>query len=476
MANDVTLSTGRIRGSSSGGVGRWVGIPYAAAPVGTRRFALPEPPEPWDGVRDATAMGATAPQAAYSGGIETLLPTVVVPGDEYLNVNVWAPAGASGLPVMVWVHGGSLAHGANALDAYDGTTFARDGVVFVALNYRVGAEGFSVLEGAPLNLGLADVVEALRWVQREIAAFGGNPARVTVFGQSAGAILLGALVANPSGLFAQAILMSGPPSAAPRDKAGRITRLMATSLRVPQTRAAFETLSPDELVAAQVAATAGSTPITGGAGFSLAIGDALVPRDPLTGILAGGGAGIPLMLGSTTDEYRLWFVPTGLMDRISPVLFAAARLKFRIGRRILSVYRANRPGGTRAELFGALATDLLARLPYNRIADARLGGPASTHFYEFAWPSPVQSLGAAHAVELGFVFDRLSSPDSVALAGPDAPQQVANDMHSAWVRFATTGDPGWPAWDATRPVQVFDAPVSAIVHAPREDERSAWRN
>jgi para-nitrobenzyl esterase len=366
--------------------------------------------------------------------------------------------------------------------------------VLVALNYRVGAEGFSVLDGAPLNLGLADVVEALRWVrreiaafggdpanealrwvQREIAAFGGDPANVTVFGQSAGAILLSALVANPPGLFARAILQSGPPSASPTGRAGRITRLMAGKLGVAPTRAAFTAVSAADLVAAQVAVTAGSTPITGGAAFALAIGDGLVPAEPLAAILAGGGSGIPIMLGATTEEYRLWFVPTGLMDKISAGLFAAARLKFRISGRILRVYRANRPGASRGELFGALATDLLLRLPFNRIADARLAGPAPTHLYEFAWPSPVMSLGAAHAVELGFVFDRVDSPDAVGLAGADAPQQLADDMHSAWVRFATTGDPGWPAWDATRPVQVFDAPASAVVRAPREDERAAWK-
>jgi len=474
MANDITLSSGSVRGSSSGGVGRWLGIPYAAAPVGERRFALPVPPAPWTGVRDATAYGPTAPQAPYSGGIEALLPTVVVEGDEFLNVNVWAPTGAQGAPVMVWVHGGSLAHGSNALDAYDGTSFARDGIVLVTLNYRVGAEGFSVLEGAPLNLGLADVVEALRWVQREIAAFGGDPANVTVFGQSAGAILLSALVANPPGLFARAILQSGPPAASPRAKAGRITRLMAKKLGIAPTRDAFAAIPASELVAAQVAVTAGSTPITGGAAFSLAIGDGLVPAEPLTAILAGGGSGIPIMLGSTTEEYRLWFVPTGLMDKISGALFAGARLKFRISGRTLGVYRANRPGASRGELFGALATDLLLRLPFNRIADARLAGPATTHLYEFAWPSPVQGLGAAHAVELGFVFDRLASDDAVRLNGRDAPQQLADDMHSAWVRFATTGDPGWPAWSASRPVQVFDAPASGVALAPREDERAAW--
>lgn len=473
---DVVLSTGIVRGTSSAGITRFLGVPYAAAPVDELRFALPQPHPPWSDVRDATALGATAPQSEYAGAIGELLPTVTVPGDEFLNVNVWAPEGAQGLPVMVWVHGGSLAHGSNALAAYDGTSFARDGVVFVSLNYRLGSEGFSVLEGAPLNLGLADVVAALRWVQNEIAVFGGDPRRVTVFGESAGAILLGALLPHPEArsLFSQMILQSGLPATASRDKAALITRKTAKELGIPATREAFAARPMAELVTAQNAATAGSTPITGGASFTLAVGDELIPTAPLAAVLAGAGGDIPLLLGSTAEEYRLWFVPTGLMSKISAGLFAAARLRFKIGPRVLAAYRARQPNASRGELFGALATDILLRLPINRIADARLARGATTHVYEFAWRSPVLGLGAAHAMELGFVFDGLASRDSINLAGPDAPQQLADDMHSAWVRFAVTGDPGWAPWSAERPVQTFDAPASRIVTAPREEERASW--
>jgi para-nitrobenzyl esterase len=473
---DVVLSTGIVRGTSSAGIRRFLGIPYAAAPVAERRFALPVPHSPWKEIYDATGYGATAPQSEYAGAIGKLLPTVTVPGDEFLNLNVWAPENAQGLPVMFWVHGGSLAHGSNALAAYDGASFARDGVVFVSINYRLGSEGFSVLEGAPLNLGLADVVAALRWVQDEIAAFGGDPSRVTGFGESAGAILLGALLPHPDArsLFSQMILQSGLPAAADREKAGLITRKTAKHLGIPATRAAFAKTPAGELVAAQNAATAGSTPITGGASFTLAVGDELIPSPPMTQLFAGVGGDIPLLLGSTSEEYRLWFVPTGLMSKISAGLFAGARLTFKIGPRVMAAYRDRNPGASRGELFGALATDILLRLPINRIADARLARGASTHVYEFAWRSPVQDLGAAHAMELGFVFDGLASPDSINLAGPDAPQQLADDMHGAWVRFATTGDPGWTAWSAERPVQTFDAPASRIVNAPRERERASW--
>ena len=477
----ITISSGPIEGASSDGVDRYLGIPYAAAPVGALRFAGPMPHPGWTEVRDTTAYGPTAPQAPYSGGLETLLPSVDIPGDEYLNLNVWAPAGARDLPVMVWVHGGALVHGANALDIYDGTAFARDGVVFVAINYRLGAEGFSVIDGAPLNLGLLDVVAALRWVKAEIGAFGGDPSRVTVAGESAGAILLGTLLASSEtnsevdGLFARMILQSGLPAAAPRSTAAKISRLIAKRLRIPASRATFAAVDASDLVAAQRAVTAGSTPITGGPSFSIAIGDDLVAADPGRAVMAGAGDSIPLLVGSNTEEYRLWFVPTGLMSKITATLFGAARVRFRISRRILDVYKAAHPGASRGELFGVLATDIILRLPLNRIADARLSRGAETYVYEFGWSSPVQELGAAHAMEIGFVFDRLDSPDATAMAGTDAPQQVADDMHSAWVSFVKTGDPGWEKWSSRRPVQTFDAPASRLAYAPHESERAAWK-
>jgi para-nitrobenzyl esterase len=472
----LTLSNGRIRGATADGIDHYLGIPYAAAPVGELRFALPAAHPGWSGERDATTLGATAPQAAYRGAIGELLPTVQIPGEEFLNVNVWAPSDASSLPVMVWVHGGSFAHGSNALSGYDGTTFARDGVVYVSVNYRVGSEGFSVVDGAPLNLGVADVIAALRWVHAEIAAFGGDPNNVTVFGQSAGSILLSTIVAHPEarGLVARAILMSGAPSALAKSDAAKISQLQAKRLGIEATRDAFAALPADELVAAADEVMAGGTPITGGPSFGPAIGEDIVPVDPFKAILGGAGKDIPLLIGSTSEEYRLWFVPSGLIDKISVALFAAARAKFRITGRILKPYRINRPGASRGELFGALATDILLRLPINRIADARLAIGASTHVYEFTWPSPVQELGAAHAIELGFVFDGVANEEWARLVGEAAPKQLANEMHRAWVAFAKTGDPGWESWNARRPVQTFDAPASSLVYSPREDERAAW--
>lgn len=478
----VTIGSGPVTGVTENGVSRFLGIPYAAAPFGDDRFRLPQPVEPWDDPRDATTPGATAPQAPYSGAIGELLTTVTVPGNEILNVNVWTPAGLSEppLPVMVWIHGGSFIHGSNALEAYDGTAFARDGVVLVAVNYRLGAEGFSVLGDTPLNLGIADQLAALRWVQDEIGNFGGDPRNVTVFGESAGGSSVATLLAHPDAatLMARAIIQSGPLESQTRERAGRISKLMAKDLGVPATRAGFKRIPPEGLVAAQERVMAGGNPISGGPGFAVATEAPLVPVSPLDAFLAGQASGIPLLIGSTTEEYRLWFVPTGLIPTFKRIHLLGARLKLGISAATVRTFRRNRRKAPIGEILGAIATDLLLRVPLNRVADARIGGTGGTWVYEFAWRSPIGAdghgeLGAAHALELGFVFDNLGSPEGVRMAGPDAPQSLATSMHAAWVAFATSGDPGWAVWDATRPVRVFDGADDGVVLAPRDDERAA---
>lgn len=473
----LTISTGAVRGVANGGIDRFLGIPYAAAPVGELRFALPAPAASWAGVREATTHGATAPQNPYSGALARILPTAIIEGEDFLNLNVFTPAGRGNelLPVIVWFHGGSLQHGSNALAGYDGGPFARDGVVFVAPNYRLGVEGFSVLEGAPLNLGLADQMAALRWVQAEISRFGGDPGRVTVMGQSAGGNTVAALLAHPDApsLFSQAIIQSGPLVAQPPKSAGKITRAIAKDLGVPATREAFMAISATELLAAQARVTAGSTPLTGGAGHALAIASPLIPVNPQDAMKSGAGAGIPLLIGTTTDEARLWLVPTGLVMKLKWLHLAVARRKVGISAAAVKLFKRNHPDSITGEILGQLATDKLLRVPANQLADARLARNATTYMYEFSWPSPVEYLRAAHAVELGFVFDQLTSPDSIGLAGAEAPQDLATRMHRAWVDFASSGDPGWQPWTAQRPVKTFDGDTNPVVFAPREDERAA---
>ena len=469
----VTTTAGRLRGRQEGEVARFLGIPYAAAPFGRHRFAAPAPVEAWDGVRDALAFGPTAPKGGYAPPLDQLLPDPDVPGDECLNLNVWAPSPPSqGRPVMVWMHGGSFRNGSSAVPVYDGTAFARDSVVLVSVNYRLGVEGFAVFPDAPANRGLLDLIAALQWVRDNITEFGGDPANVTVFGESAGAIAVGALLVSPlaAGLFRRAVMQSGPPLAVTPAVGGAITHQIAKRLGVAPTAAAFAAVDRAALLAAQVAATRAGNPLSGGAGFGIVVDGVVVTSDPLTALRTGPSGGVDLLVGYNREEYRLWFVPTGVVDRINSLTLRLAMLKFRIKGKVARVYRRNRPSAKPGEILGSIAGDMLMRVPVSRVAQDRPG----TYVYEFAWPSPVGGLGACHALEIAFVFDTLDRPETQALTGPHPPQELADRMHQAWVAFATTGDPGWPAYGAERAVMRFDLPSSGVVHAPDDDELSVW--
>ncbi|MFF2778446.1 carboxylesterase/lipase family protein [Streptomyces sp. NPDC058052] len=544
-APEAALVGGRVSGAYvADGVAAFLGVPYARAPFGSLRFRAPEPVEPWEGVRKAVEFGPTAPKRPYAPPLDALLPDPAVEGDDCLHVNVWAPWGSrgpaagggsgsddsgtgTGRPVMVWIHGGSLIHGSNAVPVYDGTAFARDGVVLVSVNYRLGVEGFGVFPDAPANLGLRDQIAALVWVRENVAAFGGDPGRVTVFGESAGAISIAALLASPlaRGLFRRAVVQSGAPMALPLERARRTTEAMAKRLGVPATAEAFAAVDPERLLAAQTEVTAKGSPLTGGGhAFQIVVDGDVLPRDPAEALISGragaddgrtasghlpkgasagaaegtgvdtgvgsgvdvgvdvgvdagvDSAGVDLLMGTTAEEYRLWFVPSGLVERLSPLMLRLALWKTRVPSRTARVYRANRPTARPGEVLGALATDKLLRVPLNRVADARLrtGAGGRTYLYEFGWPSPVLGLGACHALELGFVFDTLDTPEAEAMTGPEAPRELAAAMHAAWVAFAADGDPGWRAWDAERPVMTFGPGLPSLVLAPREDERHSW--
>ena len=474
----VRTGAGSVRGSVEGGIARFLGIPYAAPPFGELRFERPRPHPPWDGEWDATKFGPTPPQTPYAGAMGELLPSVIIPGEEILNLNVWTPADAltdgAALPVMVWIYGGALTRGSNALSIYDGTPFARDGVVLVAINYRLSVEGFSILEGAATNRGIADVVAALEWVRDEVARFGGDPGNVTIFGESAGGGLVGAVLGSPraAGLFHRAIIQSAPLGPRRKERGKTATARIAADLGIPVTREAFAREDPQKLVEALGRVASGS--LLGGApGFGGTVGDDVIPVDTWAAYKTGQGSDVPVIVGGTTEEYRLYFMPGGLHKKIGWPWVALAMLRFGLTPATVQAYRRGNPGATPAEILGLIITDLLVTVPAHRLAEIRAGQGAPTYVFEFAWRSPVQDLGAAHAMDVGFVFDQLQNDDWKAMAGDGAPQQVADDIHGAWVRFAKTGDPGWAAWTAERPVMVFDAPGSGVVNAPRAAERTA---
>src|SRR3954469_5231125 len=383
----VRVSGGLVRGMNGDGVNAFLGIPYARPAVGVDRYRAPQPVTPWDGERAATEHGPTAAQSAYPTPMDTVLPSSVAPGDDYLNVSVWAPEDATALPVMVWIHGGAFVRGANSVPTYDGAAFARDGVVVVGVNYRLGVPGFAVLEGAPTNLGLRDQVAALEWVRENIAAFGGNPDDVTVVGESAGGMSVATLMSSPAprGLFHKAIIQSGGGTAVcTLDDARRVSAAIAAHLGVPATAEAFGALDPDVVVAAQSAVALsiqadpdpqrwGPSVLRGGLGimslFPVIDGD-VVPGVPVERIAQGAAAGIPLLIGTTRDEFRLFLVPTGVAAGLTAEVLPLLAERYGWPEQALETYARNRPTASAGDVACAILTDAAFRAPTARLAAA----------------------------------------------------------------------------------------------------------
>ncbi|GAA2573411.1 MULTISPECIES: carboxylesterase/lipase family protein [Streptomyces] len=498
----VTIPTtaGRIRGRREGEVTAFLGVPYAAPPFGPRRLRPPEPPEPWTGVRDAFVPGPSAPQPGYLPAMAGLLEEAANPGEDCLSVNVWTPApgrAGGGLPVMVWIHGGAFRNGAGSLPSYDGARLAADGVVCVTLNYRLGAEGFLLLPDGTSNLGLLDQIAALEWVRDNIAGFGGDPDNVTVFGQSAGAISITALMTMPRarGLFRRAITQSGAGHHThPEGIARRLTERLAALAGAEPTREGLAAVPPERLIAADgalgreiaQAADPGQWGESAGGGTTVlpvVDGDTL-PERPIDALAGGVGRDIDLLTGTTSDEFRLFLVPLGIGPRITDEVlhgFLAGLGLDPAGAR--DVYEAEHPGATPGDLLSAAMSDHAYRIPALRVAEARAAHGAETFVYEFARPSPALdgALGACHVAEVGFVFGNLSHP----LAGPDAPRELSDGMREAWISFARTGRPGgtgapgdtlppWPSYAGRRLVMRLGDGAAQVYEDPGSDRRKLW--
>jgi para-nitrobenzyl esterase len=488
----VTTAQGAVRGLRQGDTTAFLNIPYAAPPRGASRFEPPQPHEPWDGVRDATVPGPNAPQSERKLGSVDMSPyfgTGWSRGEDYLTVNVWTPAASGGdLPVMVFVHGGGFVAGSTRSALYDGSAFARDGVVLVTLNYRLGIAGFLDIPGAPANRGLLDVVAALGWVRENIAAFGGDPHNVTLFGQSAGATIVGGVLTTPeaAGLFRRAIVQSGSGVGAfTTEQAARVTQAAAEALGIEPHVDAFADISDERLVEAasrlagiDLQTATHHDPLIGLSPFSL-----VLDTQPAESVAAGLSADVDLLIGTNTEEGNLYLVPVDKFatSTAGDVDDVAARSHPKPAR-LVETYRKARPDASFGELRSAIMGDALFGAGSWALTDAHTAHPESaTYAYEFAWRSHAldEELGATHAVELPFVFDVAHLPQlhgPSALLGPDKPPaDLAARMHATWIRFARTGNPGWDAYDDERRAMMRIDAEWTQVDDPRSQERQAWR-
>lgn len=487
----VKIRQGEVRGRRAHGVHVFKGIPYAAPPFGLHRLRPPQPVEPWSGVRDALTYGPKSPQLPYPPPIDRLIPELAMPGEDCLTLNVWsADLRSAGQPVMVWIPGGMFEfHGTAASPWYDGTRFARDGIVCVTINYRVGAEGFLYLGEGNANRGLLDQIAALEWVRENIAGFGGDPGNVTIFGESAGAMSVATLLAIPRavGLFRRAIAQSGAAhqviSAA---TAKRVGQQLAARLGVMPSLEAIAAVPMDRLlrVQAELHADVDRHPDPGRWGHEVAVslmpwqpvidGDVL-PAHPIDRIAAG--AGLDLLVGTNTNEHRMFLVTSGAIDQVTSEALAGVVTTYGLPvQPTLAAYRVAHPGAGLGDLLAAIQTDWYWRIPAMRLADAHATTASTTYMYEFAWHSPqfAGRLGACHALEIPFVFDTLGS-GTETLWGATPPQQLADLMHASWVAFATNGDPGWLRYDLRRRATMRFDVASEVVDDPRSGERELWK-
>lgn len=492
MDTIIRTQSGAVRGSIvEEGIAAFKGIPYAAPPFGANRFRPPQPVEPWDGVREALTFGPTVPKPPYAPPFNQLLPEPVVPGEDCLNLNIWTPdTGSARLPVMVWIHGGAFRNGTGMIPTYDGTNFARAGVVCVTINYRLGIEGFLYLGEGTANLGLLDQLAALTWVQENIAAFGGDPSNVTIFGESAGGMSVTTLLAIPRarGLFHRAIAQSGAGHhALPLETSRLMGQYIAEKLGVAATPEDFASLPLARLIEAQVAL---ANEIVGNPNpqrwrevqvnlmpHEPVIDGDILPDLPIKLIAAGAGAGVDVLVGTNTDEYHFFVVPPGVIDVLGENAIAGLSMGYGVPlEELLTTYREVHPTASPGELFTAIVTDWFFRVPAIRLAEARVAHAQPAYMYEFAWRSPqfAGRLGSCHALELAFVFNNLHQTANRGLVGPHGPQEVASAMHTAWVNFATSGEPGWPRYELVhRATMRFDL-VSEVVNDPHAVERKLW--
>jgi para-nitrobenzyl esterase len=481
----VRTSTGALRGRVGDHGVLFGGVPYAAPPVGELRYRAPAPTQPWAGTRDASAPGPPLPQPVRTlPGLDSRMLLGGWDGeDPELTLNVWTPdPGASGLPVLVWLHGGAFVAGSPAQPVYDGSAWMRDGVVLVTVAYRLGIEGFVHFAGGDTNVALRDQLAALEWVQREIAAFGGDPAGVCLAGQSAGAMSIGWLLGSrrARGLFARAISMSGGVDLTySPEQAERIAAHVAGKLGVVPTAEAMRAVPVAEVVKAQAAIAPGEVDLetaadrdpTGGMLWVVPVRDGdVVAEDPIEAISERADAG--LMAGCTSEEGLLYLAGVPGFDEMP--MEAAAAFAARLSSdpdSLLSSLRAAGPDATPGELAAGAITEVAFRGPTERLLARHAAlAAAPTHTYRFAWRSSALGgrLGAAHAVDLPFVFDTLATPGASgsddALLGVDGgPQELATRMHGAWVRYVTDGDPGWEPYGH---VETFgEAPAHASAAA-----------
>ena len=496
----VNTSSGKIEGYQESRQHVFKGIPYAAPPVGKLRWLPPQPVKSWGGIRSAKEFGSIAPQYQLPGGemMENL--RIDEPQNEdCLYLNIWTRGLDSGRrPVMVWIHGGAFIIGSGSQDMFTRNTLVERGdVVLVTLNYRLGAMGFLNLKsitGGKIPAtgceGLLDQIAAVEWIRENIENFGGDPDNLTLFGESAGGMSIGSLMAMPAarGKFQKAILQSGAANTVcsleegiaataqflgvlgvDSDDVDRLRSLTSERLISAQEKLGEIMREKDQRI----------TP------FQPVVDGVDMPEIPIEAIRKGSASGIKTMAGTNLEEFKLFTVVDRLFQNIDNAGMTR-RLESLIPPqhvpKVIDTYRKGRQkrgeSARAAYILNAIQTDLMFRIPALNLVEAQGKNDQPAYNYLFTWKSPVLkgALGACHALEIGFVFG--NHDDTFCGSGPDA-DALSRSIQDAWVAFARTGDPScsslgnWEPYGRSRTTMILDK-VCRLENAPYEEERNVW--
>ena len=500
----VMTAAGAVAGIQLEGALAFKGVPYGASTGGAARFLPPRPPDSWTEVRECVAVGPACPQPLLGVGnavVNEELMEIFAAGafeekhdEDCLTVNVWTPSceGAT-RPVLVWLHGGAWTIGSANLPVYDGARLARRGdAVIIGVNHRLGAFGYLGLHelgderyASSGVAGVLDIVAALEWVRDNVAAFGGDPGNVTIFGESGGGAKVSTLLGVPSahGLFHRAVIQSGPMlRAVPPDKAAATTSAIASRLGVSSVEELTH-VPADRLVEAQTDVIGGPL---GGFGSAHALGPVVdgraLPAHPFDPEAAASAAGVPLLIGTTRDEMTLFLTAMpGFGDLVPEAEAMVASMV--IGgdaSELVALYRRTRPNASPAERLVALSTDRIFRAGAIHLAERHRAAGGDVYMYRLDFTSTIMGgqLGAPHAIDLGFVFDNLHA--SLLHGSRPGAQELADQMSEAWLAFARTGDPNppglpaWPVYDEDRRATMLLDVECAVIDDPDAEERAGW--
>jgi para-nitrobenzyl esterase len=516
----VMTSGGTVEGLAQGNVLRFLGIPYGASTAGDSRFMPPRPPRPWSGVRDAKAFGDTCPQVPLgmspfarkdAAGKPPPEPTAIQKqlamlftrhdpqpkqSEDCLVVNVWTPAiDSAKRPVMVWLHGGGFAVGSGSNPAYDGGRLAAaENVVVVSINHRLNVFGYLYLGeiagdafAQSGNVGMLDVVAALRWVRDNISGFGGDPGNVTLFGESGGAGKVSVMCALPAakGLFHKAIMQSGPClQIADKARGTAIANQLLKDLGLSRNQVSqLQNMDALKLSAAADAAEVKVIPRVlgfGPMGLVPLVDGVVLPHHPFDTIAAPESAEVPFMVGSTKDEAVLFAAPlpkwgqftdADIVQFMRPVAGARAQ-------QAIDLYKRTHPSDSLSYLLADMITDFWMRQAANRVAELKVtqnAAPAFVYVLEWQVNSDVRT---PHGTDVALAFNNVKASPLIA-AAPDA-QQVSDQLSAAWAAFARSGNPGngkiphWPAYSLkTRANMLFNA-RSRVVEDYGKEARVFW--